>query len=111
VQGGVALSDTADTAIAVSDNRQELRYELRVDGRLAASIAYRLEPGVVVLVHTDVEPSFEGRGLGSRLVKAALDDIRARGLSMTPLCPFVALYLRRHPEHADLVVPDPAVSD
>lgn len=95
----------------VADNPSELRYELRVGDRVAATVAYRLEPGVVVLVHTDVEPAFEGQGLGSRLVAEALADIRRRGLSVTPLCPFAAAYVRRHPEHADLVVPDPAVSD
>jgi predicted GNAT family acetyltransferase len=58
-----------------------------------------------------VFPSAEGRGLGSRLVAGALDDIRARGLRAVPLCPFAAAYARRHPEYADLVVPDPATPD
>lgn len=105
------MSEPADPDVTVADNPAELRYELRVDGRLAATVAYRLEPGVLVLVHTDVAPAYEGRGLGSRLVSATLDDIRTRGLSTAPLCPFVASYVRRHPEYADLVVPDPAVSD
>jgi predicted GNAT family acetyltransferase len=64
-----------------------------------------------VLVHTDVEPAYEKRGFGSRLVAAALDDIRERGLSAALLCPFALSYVRRHPEYANLVVPDPAVSD
>lgn len=64
-----------------------------------------------MLVHTDVDPAFEGRGLGSRLIGGALADIRARGLLFVPLCPFVAAYVRRHPEYADLVVHDPEVSD
>lgn len=97
--------------VAVADNPTELRFELHVDGRLAATLAYRLEPGVVVLVHTDVEPAFEGRGFGSRLIAGTIESIRSRGLSLAALCPFVLSYLRRHPEHADLVVPDPAVSD
>jgi uncharacterized protein len=63
-----------------------------------------------VLVHTDVAPSAEGQGIGSRLVAGALDDIRSRGLRVVPVCPFVTAYLRRHPEQRDLVVPDPAVS-
>ena len=95
----------------VKDNREELRYELWWDGSRAASIGYRLEPGVVVLVHTDVSPAYEGMGLGSRIVAATLDDIRDRGLAVALLCPFAASYVRRHPEYADLVVPDPAVSD
>jgi predicted GNAT family acetyltransferase len=95
----------------VLDNPAELRYELRVDGEPAGLIRYRTEPGVVVLVHTEVFPSAEGRGLGSRLVAGALDDIRARGLKVVPLCPFAAAYVRRHPEYGDLVVPDPATPD
>jgi predicted GNAT family acetyltransferase len=88
---------------AVVDNPVELRYELRVDGALAGEIRYRLEPGVVELVHTDIDPRFEGRGLGARLVQGALDDLRVRGLALVPVCPFVAAYLARHPEYADLV--------
>jgi predicted GNAT family acetyltransferase len=64
-----------------------------------------------VLVHTEVEPRAEGTGLGSQLVTEALDDIRARGLRVVPLCPFVAAYIRRHPDYADLVVKDPATPD
>jgi uncharacterized protein len=94
--------------IEVRDNTAELRYEARVDGRLAGEIRYRTEPGVIVLVHTDVAPSAEGHGVGSRLVVGALTDIRARGLRVVPVCPFVAAYLRRHPEWADLVTTDPA---
>ncbi len=100
-----------DEEVEVVDDPERLRYELRVGGGVAGFIAYRREPGAVVLVHTEVDRAYEGRGLGSRLVKGALDDVRARGLGVAPLCPFVALYLRRHPEEADLVVPDPAISD
>ena len=92
--------------ISVTDNPGELRYELHVDGELAGQIRYRREPEAVVLIHTDVEPRFEGHGLGSRLVQGALDDLRARGLALVPLCPFVADYIGRHPEYADLVTTD-----
>jgi len=64
-----------------------------------------------VLVHTDVATSVEGSGVGSALVAGALDDIRARGLRVVPVCPFVAAYVRRHPGYADLVAPDPATPD
>jgi len=56
-----------------------------------------------VLVHTDIEPSLEGRGLGAVLVRGALEDIRSRGERVVPFCPFVRAYVRRHPEYADLV--------
>ena len=94
--------------IEVRDNGAELRYEALADGTLVGEIRYRREPGAIVLVHTEVSPSAEGQHVGSRLVRAALDDIRARGLRVVPVCPFVAAYLRRHPEYADLVTTDPA---
>ncbi len=91
------------------DNQAELRYEaLADDGNVIAEIRYRTEPGTVVLVHTEVAPSAEGTGVGSQLVKEALDDIRKRGLRVVPVCPFVAAYIRRHREYADLVGTDPA---
>jgi uncharacterized protein len=56
------------------------------------------------MVHTEIEPEWEGRGFGSTLAAGALDDVRVRGLKVRPLCPFVVAYIRRHPEYADLVV-------
>ena len=87
----------------VVGNPPELRYEVWTEGRLAGTIRYTLENGEITLVHTEVDPAFEGHGLGSILVAGALADIRTRGLKLHPLCPFVAAYLRRHPEFADLV--------
>jgi predicted GNAT family acetyltransferase len=93
--------------IGVTDNARRRRYELSADGALAGFITYRTEPGAVVLMHTEVDPQFEGRGLGSRLVRGALDDIRARGVKVVPVCPFVRAYLERHPEQRDLVAATP----
>jgi predicted GNAT family acetyltransferase len=89
--------------VRVEDNPSELRYELRVDGNLAGEIRYRRQPGSVVLVHTEIEPSLEGEGMGAVLVRGALEDIRARGDRVVPFCPFVAAFIRRHREYADLV--------
>jgi predicted GNAT family acetyltransferase len=89
--------------VSVTDNPCELRYELHVDNELAGWIRYRREPGTVVLVHTDIEPRFEGHALGNRLVQGALDDLRARRLAVVPLCPFVAAIIGPHPAYADLV--------
>jgi predicted GNAT family acetyltransferase len=97
--------------LVVRDNPAELRYEAVRDGQLVGLIRYRTEPGVVVLVHTEVDEAVEGTGVGSRLVRGALDDIRARGLRLVPVCPFVGAYLRRHPEYADLVGADPATPE
>ena len=95
----------------MTDNPSELRYELYVDCELAGQIRYRRQPGAIVLVHTDVDPRFEGHGLGSRLVQDALDDLRARGLAVVPLCPFVAECIGRHLEYADLVTTDSALPE
>jgi predicted GNAT family acetyltransferase len=97
--------------LIVRDNPTELRYEALRDGAVVGLIRYRVEPGALVLVHTEVDEAVEGTGVGSQLVRGALGDIRARGLRLVPVCPFVAAYLRRHPEDADLVVADPATPE
>jgi len=95
--------------LEVTDNPEELRYELRDDGELAGEIRYRRVPGGLALVHTEVEP--KRKGLGTELVRGALDDLRARGLKVVPVCPFVGAYIRRHPEYADLVTADDATPE
>jgi uncharacterized protein len=92
----------------VIDNPRVLRYELWLGTTRAGFIRYRAEPGTVLLVHTEVDPSFAGHGLGERLVAGALEDLRVRGLKLVPLCPFVRTYLRRQPDQAVLVAGDPA---
>ena len=88
-----------DTRVVRDDERSV--YELYVDGARKGLIAFRERSGRVVMIHTEVDESLEGQGLGSRLVADALADVRARGLTVTPLCPFVAAYIRTHPEAAD----------
>jgi uncharacterized protein len=74
--------------VTVADRPNELRDEIEVDGEVAGFLMYRLEPGVIELVHTDVAPKWEGKGVGGALVKGALDDVRARGLKMrAPVLP------------------------
>jgi predicted GNAT family acetyltransferase len=90
----------AEATVTVRDNPDEQRYELVVDDDVVGEIDYLLRPDAVVLMHTEVSPELEGKGLGAQLVAGALEDIRARGLRLVPLCPFVAAYLRRHPEAA-----------
>jgi predicted GNAT family acetyltransferase len=106
--GAIAGIDSHPVDVHVRDDPSELRYEAWIGDRLAGVIRYRREPGVIVLVHTDVEPDLEGSGVGAALVRGALDDIRARGLSVAIVCPFVASYVSRHEGYADLIVPDPA---
>jgi uncharacterized protein len=89
--------------MTVRDNPDQQRYEGIVDDRVAGLLFYRASEGELVLVHTEVDEEFEGQGIGSKLVAGALDDIRARGLRIVPICPFVKAYLARHPEHSDLI--------
>jgi predicted GNAT family acetyltransferase len=89
--------------MTVKDNADALRYEITVDGERAGFVTYRLSPGVMTFLHAEVDPAREGRGIGSRLVRDALDDARARGLTVRPRCPFVAAYIERNPDYADLV--------
>jgi predicted GNAT family acetyltransferase/glutaredoxin len=87
----------------VVDVPEKSRYELRLDGRLIGLAAYRRRHGRISFTHTEVDGSCEGRGFGSRLVAAALDDARRQGPRVLPLCPFVAHYVEQHPEYQDLV--------
>jgi predicted GNAT family acetyltransferase len=99
----VSPSGTVARQMEVTDNQAERRYEARTNGEIAGYLFYRERPGGLVLVHTEVADGFEGQGIGGQLVAAALDDIRQRGLSVTPLCRFAAGYIDRHQEYADLV--------
>ena len=95
--------------VVVAHRPDERRYELLVDGDHAGELVYRDRGGgVLAFLHTEVDPDVRLRGLGSALVAAALDDARARGLHVVPVCPFVDAYVRRHPDYAELVVADPA---
>lgn len=100
---GAGPGEGSEIEPRVVDDPDEHRYELRLGETLAGTIEYAAQPGRIVLIHTEVDPAFEGKGLGSRLVAGALDDIRSRGLRLVPVCSFVRSYLRRHPEYADLV--------
>jgi predicted GNAT family acetyltransferase len=86
----------------VSNNEASGRYELEVDGHLAIA-EYRLRPGRITFTHTEVPEAIGGRGVGTRLVKAALADARAQGLKVVPVCPFVKRYIDAHPEEQDLL--------
>jgi predicted GNAT family acetyltransferase len=70
---------------------------------LAGYTIYRLRPGLIAFIHTEVGDAFEGQGVGSTLVSQALDDARRRELDVLPLCPFVNSYIQKHPEYLDLV--------
>ncbi len=99
------MTQAADDAIAVRDNPGFRRYEVTADGALAGILTYRLDDSaaMITLVHTEVDRAFRGRGLADRLARHALDDARVRGLRVRPDCPFVARFIRAHPDYQDLV--------
>ena len=92
--------------ISVRDNTDTHRFEILVGDKQAGFAAYRLQGDAYAFTHTEVTPACEGRGFGSRLVAHALEDARRKGLVVAPLCPFTAQYIKRHPEHAELVAPE-----
>lgn len=85
----------------VRNNTALSRYELDADGATAFA-NYRLAPGKVIITHTETPPALRGRGIASRLVQGALEQIRADGLKVVAGCSFVADYLDKHPEFADV---------
>ena len=95
---------TTQTDPTVLDVPEWSRFEIHVDGQLAGFAQYRSTPGLIVFTHTEIDDEFEGRGLGSALIRAALDTARQRGLAVRPDCPFVRAYIARHPDdYLDLV--------
>jgi predicted GNAT family acetyltransferase len=89
--------------VTAADRPDRNQYELDYDGARVGLLSYRLDGSVITLRHTEIDPSVGGRGLGSALVRFALDDARARELSVIPRCPFVTGFIVRHPEYEDLV--------
>jgi predicted GNAT family acetyltransferase len=86
----------------VSNNPALHRYELAVDGHFAATY-YEIADGVITFIHTEVPPELGGKGVGSRLIQGALDQVRAAGLKVIPQCPFVKAFIEKHPAYADLL--------
>lgn len=89
----------------ITINEAANRYEIHADGELAGFVLYRRRPDALALTHTEILPEYEGKGLGTALARGVLDDIRAKGGLIVPLCPFIAAYIKRHPEYETLIVP------
>jgi len=90
--------------VRVADAPDANRYEVHYDGELAGFAEYERRPDRLVFTHTEIDDAYEGKGLGGRLASGALDDARAQGLKVTPVCSFIAGYIDRHADYADLVV-------
>jgi uncharacterized protein len=86
----------------VANNEAASRFEISLDGHLA-QLQYKRTPGQIAFIHTEVPKELGGRGLASQLAKTALDFARTNGLEVIPYCPFVASYVKKHTEYADLV--------
>ena len=90
--------------LRIVDNPGERRYEARLGRKVVGFSTYRLIDDRVVFIHTETDPVVKGQGVASTLAAGALDDVRRRGLKVTPRCPFIAAYIKRHPAYQDLVV-------
>jgi len=87
----------------VRDNPALQRYELELEGG-TSFVTYKRSPGVVSLLHAEVPAALEGHGYGSALVKGTLELVRAEGSKVIAYCPFIAAYIRRHPEYEEMVL-------
>jgi uncharacterized protein len=94
---------TGTQDISMADRPQHERYEIVVDGELAGFVQYRDRDGALDLVHTEVLPAFEGRGIAGRIAQFALEDARRQGRRVVPSCSYIARYIERRPELQDLV--------
>lgn len=86
----------------IVNNRAHHRFELTAEGHLAATY-YKISDGVITFIHTEVPPELGGKGIGSQLVKGALDQVRSEGLKVVAECPFVKAYIDKHADYADLL--------
>lgn len=98
------MSAEITTDVQVADAPERSRFEVSAGGEPAGFAEYLRRPGVIAFTHTEINPRFEGRGLGGRLVGTALSSARAEGLAVLPFCPFVRGYIAAHAgDYADLV--------
>ena len=86
----------------VVNNPAHQRYELAVDGHIAATY-YAIDGGVITFIHTEVPPELGGKGIGSRLIKGALDQVRSDGLKVIPQCTFVKAFIVKNAAYQDLL--------
>jgi predicted GNAT family acetyltransferase len=98
-------STVAPLDVVVEDNPEEARYEARIGERIVGIAEYELpdDQGPITFTHTEVLPEVEGQGVGARLARGALDDVRRRGLHLVAECPFISSYLKRHHDWDDLI--------
>jgi predicted GNAT family acetyltransferase len=91
--------------LAVTDNQEQSRLELRKDGELAGWLDYRPAGDSIILAHTEVMDGHEGQGLGAVLVRSGLEAARSSGKTVIATCPFAGAYIDRHPELDEFLAP------
>ncbi|MDH4335532.1 MAG: N-acetyltransferase [Chloroflexota bacterium] len=91
--------EQSPSAATIRDNPAARRYEGILDGNVAGFVDYLDRRGRRILVHTEVDPTYAGRGVGNRHVAGALDGARASGLKVLIVCPFLRAFVERHPEY------------
>lgn len=90
--------------VQVTNNPEQHRYVARIDGELAGFAEYQLTDDLAEFTHTEVDPAFEGKGVGSALARYGLDDVREQGTrKVKPTCPFIKGWIERHREYEPLV--------
>lgn len=92
--------------LQVVDEPEHERFALYADGGLAGIAEYRRRPGLLAFTHTEIDPDYEGQGLGSQLARTALDHAKTAGLGVLPFCPFFNGWIAKHPAYIDLVPAD-----
>ena len=85
--------------IVVSRNQAMSRFDIHVDGELAGFAEYTLHDQTIVFPHTEIDPKFGGKGLGTTLIEYALNEVAKENLSVEPVCPFVSKYIGKNPKN------------
>jgi predicted GNAT family acetyltransferase len=98
-------ADDGAREVVVTNNQAARRYEAHIGTELVGLTTYLLDQDRVVFTHAEVYPKWEGRGVGSALARGALDDVIGQGKLITPKCPFVVDYVKRHPSYLEHVDP------
>ena len=97
------MTELPERGIAREDGPTGGRYKVSEEGHLAEMTFSRASPRLIIIDHTEVPQALRGQGVGDRLVARAIEDARAEGFKIFPLCPFAAAQFRRHPEYADVL--------
>jgi predicted GNAT family acetyltransferase len=101
---GPVDTPAAEPRLRIVDNPEKRRYEAILGDRVVGFAEYRPVTGRRIFTHTEVDPAFEGRGYGSRIARAALDDVRAHGLKATVHCPFINEFVEQHRGYDEIIL-------